>query len=255
MKRILLFFSMILLTAGGFATFAQEDDAIPDSISENILLEKQWSLGLHLNTNGWGIKFRKGHNQKALRQFMWELEFTTYKSSKEVRSTNLNYADSRSFFYGKLNYVWFLRGGVGRQHILNRKPYWGGVQLSWLYYGGLSVAITKPVYLYIIHKKDNAPDQIIEEKYDPNQHQIYDIYGRGPFLSGFNLLEFHPGVYGRTGLDFEYGSKNRLISSLEVGATLDYSPISVAIMAENPRQNFFLTLYVSFMFGKRYNKM
>jgi len=45
-----------------------------------------------------------------------------------------------------------------------------------------------------------------------------------------------------------------MISSLEAGATLDYSPIGIPIMALNPKQDFFLTVYVSVMFGKRYNR-
>ena len=253
MKRIILSLFLFFLSAGGYFALAQSE-ALSDTISENVLLEHQWSLGATLNTNGWGLKFRKGHNVTVLRQFMWEIEFSTFKSSKEVRSINPNYSDSRSFFYGKLNYVWFLRGGVGQQHILNRKPYWGGVQLSLLYYGGFSLSVTKPVFLYIIYKKDGSPDEFREEKYNPDVQQIYDIFGRGSFLSGINQMGFHPGIYGKTGLDFEFGTKNRLISSLEIGGILDYSPIPVAVMAYNPKQSFFLTLYVSVMFGKRYNK-
>ncbi len=253
MKRFHLIFILVLVTAGGYFARGQSE-AVADTTPENVLLEKQWCIGAMLHTNGWGLKFRKGRNVTVLRQFMWEFEFSTYKSPKEIRSINPNYSDSRTFIYGKLNYVWFLRGGLGQQHILNRKPYWGGVQLSWLYYGGFSLAVTKPVYLYIIYKRDGYPDQFREEKYNPNTQQIYDIFSRGSFLSGFNQLGFHPGVYGKTALDFEFGTKNRLISALEAGITLDYSPIPIAIMAYNPRQSFFLTLYVSFMFGKRYNK-
>jgi len=254
MKPILLSLLLFTLLAGEAFAQSQATEAVADTTPENVLLENQWSLGAMLHTNGWGLKFRKGRNIAALRQLMWEVEFSTYKSSKEYRSINPNYSDSRSFFYGKLNYVWFFRGGIGQQHILNRKPYWGGVQLSWIYYGGFSLAVTKPVFLYIIYKRDGYPDQFKEEKYNPDTQQIYDIFGRGSFLSGFSQLGFHPGVYGKTGLDFEFGARNRLISSLEAGATLDYSPLPVAIMAYNPRQNLFLTLYVSFMFGKRYNK-
>ncbi len=245
---------MLILTAAGYHAVGQYE-ARPDTIPENVLLEKQWSVGALLHTNGWGIKFRKGHNVTALRQFMWEVEFSTYKSSKEVRSINPYYSDSRSYFYGKLNYVWFLRGGIGQQQILNRKPYWGGVQVSWLYYGGFSLGITKPVYLYIIHLKNGFSDyEVREEKYNPDIHFVDNIYGRGPFLAGFSSLGLHPGVYLKTGLDFEFGVKNRQINALEVGGILDYSPIPVAIMAFNPKQSFFLTLYLSVMFGKRYNR-
>ena len=253
MRLPVRFFFLLLCLFGGLSSFAQFQTP-PDTLPENVLLEKQWSVGALLHTNGWGLKFRKGYNGAALRQNMWEVEFSTYKSSKEVRIINPFYPDSRSFIYGKLSYVWFFRGGVGQQRILNRKPYWGGVQLSWIYYGGVSIAVTKPVYLYIIFKNDGYPDEFREEQYDPDKHFLYDIYGRGSFLAGFSKLGFHPGAYIKTGLDFEFGVKNRQITALEVGGQFDYSPIPVPIMAYNPRQSFFLTLYVSVMIGKRYNK-
>ena len=254
MKRFFGTLLLIFLTMGGYYALGQYETR-PDTLPENVLLEKQWSLGAMIHTNGWGLQFRKGHNVTALRQFMWEIQFSTYKASKEVRTINPYFSDSRSYFYGKLNYLWFFRGGVGQQHILNRKPYWGGVQLSWLYYGGLSLAVTKPVYLYIIHFNSGFTDyEVRQEKYDPDIHFIDNIYGRGPFLAGLNYIGLHPGVYLKTGLDFEFGVKNRAMSSLEVGGIFDYSPIPVAIMAYNPKQSFFLTLYVSVMFGKRYNK-
>ena len=254
MKRFFFTISLIILTTCGFYAKGQYESR-PDTTPDNVLLEKQWSLGALLHTNGWGLKFRKGRNITALRQFMWEVEFSTYKSSKEVRSINPYFSDSRSYFYGKLNYLWFFRGGVGQQKILNRKPYWGGVQLSWIYYGGLSLGVTKPVYLYIIQFNSGFTDYTVkEEKYNPAVHFTDNIYGRGSFLAGITNLGLHPGVYIKSGLDFEFGAKSRQISSLEVGGTFDYSPIPIAIMAYNPKQSFFLTLYVSFMFGKRYNK-
>ncbi|MEI6436516.1 MAG: hypothetical protein WCP32_16940 [Bacteroidota bacterium] len=247
-----LYFLMFCLF--GCMTATAQYQTPPDTLPENLLLEKQWSVGALLHTNGWGLKFRKGYNAAALRQNLWEVEFSTYKSSKEFRSINPFYPDSRSFFYGKLNYVWFFRGGVGQQRVLNRKPYWGGVQLSWIYYGGFSLAVTKPVYLYIIYKVDGFPDEFREEQYDPDKHSLYDIFGRGSFLAGLSKLGLHPGAYIKTGLDFEFGVRNSQISALEVGGQFDYSPIPVPIMAFNPSQSFFLTLYVSVMFGKRYNK-
>jgi hypothetical protein len=254
MKKVIIALSLLLFTATSYFASGQSESRL-DSISEKVLLEKQWSIGALLHTNGWGLKFRKGHNVTALRQFMWEIEFSTYKSSKEVRSINPYFSDSRSYFYGKLNYVWFFRGGVGQQQILNRKPYWGGVQLSWIYYGGFSLAVTKPVYLYIIHFNNGFTDyEVREEKYNPEIHFVDNIYGRGSFLAGITKVGLHPGVYIKTGLDFEFGVKNRQINALEVGAIFDYSPIPVAIMAYNPKQSFFLTLYLSVMFGKRYNR-
>jgi hypothetical protein len=179
---------------------------------------------------------------------MWEIEFSTYKSTKELRITS-QFPEGRPYLYGKLNYLYFFRGGIGQQHILNRKPYWGGFQLSWLYYGGVSLGFTKPVYLYIIYSDSGYPE---EERYDPEIRSYDNIYGRGSFFSGFFNLGFHPGVYLKTGLDFEFGTRNARINSLEIGGTLDFSPIPVPLMAYNPKQQFFLTIYLSVMIGKRY---
>ena len=253
MKLPVYFCSVVFLFTGWFAAVAQTD-AVKDTLPENIVLEKQFSAGATLHTSGWGLKFRKGYSPVALRQMMWEVEFSTYKSPKEVRSVNINFPDSRSFFFGKLNYVWFLRGGVGIQKILNRKPYWGGVQLSWINYAGFSLAVTKPVYLYIIVDRNGAPGFFQEEQYDPLKHDLYDIYGRGQFTSGFSKLGFYPGAYIKSGLEFEFGTRSRQINALEAGAQFDFSPMPVPIMAFNPKQSGFVTLYVSVMVGKRYNR-
>ncbi len=231
--------------------FSQKGSPALSDTLDNVLLERQWSLGVHLNSNGWGFKFCKGKNLLALKQFMWEIEFTTYKAAKEVSTENPDYSDAKSYVYGKLNYVYFLRGGVGLQHIISRKPYWGGVQLSYLYYGGLSLGIAKPVYLYIINVTDNTVSQ---QRYNPNTDFPENIYGRGAFLTGVQNIGFHPGIYAKGGLEFEFGTRNRVIKALETGAILDYSPIPIAIMAYNPKQSLFLTAYVSISFGKRYNK-
>ena len=224
-----------------------------DSVPDNELFERQWSLGALLHSNGWGLKFRKGYNLTALKQFMWEIEWSTYKAAKEVKVINPYYSDSRPYIFGKLNYVSFLRGGVGLNYILNRKPYWGGVQVSGLVYGGLSIGITKPAYVYVAYQTTGSNYELREQRYTADITPE-TIYGRGSFLTGILDLNFFPGIYGKTGLDFEFGSRNKMISSLEAGATLDYSPVGIPIMAFNPRQNFFLTVYVSVMFGKRYNR-
>lgn len=253
-RLILWFFFLVCILPPLHAQFGPDPDAERDTLPDNVLLERQWSLGAMVHTNGWGVKFRKGRNITALRQFMWELEWATYKSPKEIKQVNPYFSDSRAYIYGKMNYLSFLRGGVGFQRILNRKPYWGGVQLSWINYGGISVGLARPSYLYIIHFVSDNDFEIREERYDPETHYIDNIYGRGPFLAGITQMGFYPGVYVKTGLEFEYGARNRSISALEAGAILDYSPIPIPIMAYNPKQSLFLTLYVSLTFGNRYNK-
>lgn len=249
MKRWAFILFLFTIAASGVQAQGIENEDT-DTLNDVVLLEKQWSIGLQFNTSGWGAKFRRGRNITFTRQFIWEIEFTTYKSAKEFRSINPYYSDAKSYFYGKLNYLYFLKGGLGVQHILNRKPYWGGVQLSYLYYGGVMVGIAKPVYLYIIDKNSSL---IQQERYNPAEHYPDNIYGRAPFLKGIEHTSFYPGVYARGGLEFEFGTRNRKIKSLETGAMLEFSPVPIPIMAYNPKQQFFLTLYFSVSLGKRYN--
>jgi len=260
-QRIFKLIFLVVFLLSGFLSFSQtgkrkDKESKNDTTPDNVLLEKQWSLGIMVNTNGYGLKFRKGHNLKALHQFMWEIEFSTYKDAKEVKTINPYFPDSKSYIYGKLNYLYFLRGGIGSQHILTRKPYWGGVQLSALYYGGLSVGITKPVYLYIVHYTGTGSDMTYEvttEKYNPDVHYVDNIYGRASFLTGILNPKIYPGIYARGGLDFEFGTRYKSIKALEVGAVLDYSVLPIPVMAYSHRQNLFLTLYVSLSIGKRLN--
>lgn len=255
MKRLRGYLLLILIAFCSFAGMPLHAQYLPepDTMPDNVLMEKQWALGLLVHTNGWGLKFRYGKNRTALRLWMWEVEYSTYKSPKEIRVINPFYPDAKSYIYGKVNSVSFLRGGTGQQYILNRKPYWGGVQLSVLWMGGVTVGLAKPMYLYIIYPVSQYEYEIKEERYDPDNHFAEDIYGRGSFLSGLLELNFHPGIYARGGLEFEFGNKNKRPKALEVGACLDYTPIGISIMAYNPKQSLFLTIYLSFTFGKRYN--
>jgi hypothetical protein len=255
MKKI--WFVMIVLSLCAANQAFAQDEAIPDTAGDNVLLERQWGLGGQINTNGWGLRFRWGKNVTALRQWMYEIEFTTYKNTKEVRVINPYYPDAKSYIYGKLNYLYFLYGGTGNQFIITRKPYWGGVQLSAVFFGGVSLGLTKPVYLYIAYPvpPDGQTFELREEKYNPAIHYTDNIYGRASFLSGITQLGFYPGLYIRSALEFEFGNLNKHPKAVEFGGVFNYSPIPVPIMAYNPKQSLFLTLYISMTFGKRYNKL
>jgi hypothetical protein len=138
--------------------------------------------------------------------------------------------------------------------MLNRKPYWGGVELRLVGFGGVSLAIAKPVYLYILNFTSSYYDyDIVVEKYDPTQHFLDNIYGRAPFSRGLGELKFYPGVYGKLGMNFEYGQYNSKVKSVEIGVVFEFYPIPVPIMAFNDSDYYFLTLYINISIGKRYN--
>jgi len=238
-----------------FFLFFQLDVAAQSdsNLDQKILYRKEWSCYLLAHNGGWGFGYRNGKHKTYLRKRMWEVEFVTMKHPKEKRVVSY-YENSRSFIYGKLNSMYVLRGAYGVQKVLNGKPYWGGVELRWFLYGGVSLGFTKPVYLYVVkYNEETGKNDVVAERYDPEKHFIGDIYGRGPYFKGFDHLGFYPGAYGKTGLNFEYGANDLTLKSIECGAILDVYPLAIPLMAYNDKQNFFLSLYLSIHLGKRKN--
>ncbi len=232
---------------------AQEEMSF-DTIGDNVLFRKEMNGALIIHTNGWGLEYRIGRNRSIFNKMMLEFDLLEYKHSKEIKSINPFYTNTRSYIYGKLNTIYMLRAGFGEQKMLNRKPYSGGVELRLFYTGGLSVAFAKPVYLNIMEwDTTEYRPKINVEKYDPNEHFPDNIYGRASFLRGFNELKPYPGAYAKVALGIEFGTINQNTKVAEVGAVVDFYAKAIPIMATQSPEQFFLTLYISFGIGKRYD--
>lgn len=252
--KILLF--LVLFTSGNVAIAQERDRNLDrvDTVLNRVILRHELMGGAMLHTAGFGVLFRKGYNENWFRKDLWEVEFGSMRSNKQVRVNfyGAYYSNANSYVYGKLNHVFVLRGGLGQQHLLNTKPYWGGVEVRFTYYGGLSVGIAKPIHLYIINQTNF--NSIESMPYDPDNHFIDNIYGRAPFLDGIGNTKFYPGAYLRAGLNFEFGEYNTNIKALEVGMMADGYLIPVPIMAFKDPHYYFLNFYVNVTFGKRFNK-
>jgi len=225
--------------------------------SDSVLLEKEITAGFILHSSGWGLEFRKGKNVTAFKKRIWEFDFLEVKSQKEIRVINPYFSNAKSYIYGKLNNVYFLRAGWGQVYMLNSKPYWGGVEVDAFFSGGFSLGLAKPVYLNIINLVSISQYyfeyELSTEKYDPEEHFRDNIYGRAGFVKGFDQMKFYPGIYIKGGFNFEFGSYTSAIKSLEIGTTLDLFPNPIPLMAYNEPVYWFLNVYLAVSFGKRFN--
>ncbi len=264
--RFSLIIFVLLLTIAFPATLLAQDGMEADTVDMGFLLRKEKSGNVMLHTLGYGFGYRFGVNKTYYKNRMFEFDLLEMKAPEQTRRYNERYANPRSYVYGKLNSLFILRAGIGRQVLINRKPYWGGVEVRGFYYGGLDIGIAKPTYLYIAYYKVIDNQFILErnslERYDPITHFPYigvntnclcEIYGRGPILSGFNKIKLYPGLYAKGGFNFEFSAQNDRIKAIDVGVTVDVFPKPVPIMAFDDPNYFFLTGYLGFHFGKRYN--
>lgn len=253
MKTTRIILTILVLGVFGLHLQAQDEQGL-DPVDDNILLRKEMNGAIFIHNNGWGLEYRIGKNRTITNKTMFEFDLLEYKHSKEIKSINPFFTNTRSYIYGKLNAVYMVRAGIGEQRILNRKPYSGGVELRLYYFGGLSMAVTKPVYLNIL-EFDTIENRniIMKRKYDPDLHFPENIFGRASFLKGFNELTPYPGAYFKTALGIEFGTLNQSTKLVEVGAVIDAFAKPIPIMATRKADRFFVTIYISAGIGKRYD--
>jgi hypothetical protein len=249
-------YTIILLCLIFLAPVAWRGEALmaqsATNIDGKILLSRQWSAYATMQTSGFGIGYRNGKYIDGYRLLYYDVSFEGWHHPKEIRSTNPFFPAARGYKYGKLNYIYVPRVSIGLQKLLNDEPYWGGVEVSSFYKAGLSLSVTKPVYLVILKYVSDPYSYVkAEERYDPDVHYPEFIYGNGNYFKGFNELGFFPGIHAKAGLNFEYSSYREEVRAVEVGLSLDAYPRAVPVMAFNKANYFMLSMFINYQIGAR----
>lgn len=263
--RFYVFFGLALLLVP-MAVLSQEDDGMrmpvapKGSVAEKIqdrsfddtevLRKQEFTGGFVLHSQGFGAILRRSKNKTFMRKRVIELEAVSMEHPKELRSVNPYYENTSSYNYGELNQVVVTRLGYGRHNVIYAK-FDKGVEIRYLYIGGLSVAWAKPIYLEIGYPAIPY-EYIATERYDPERHFVDNIYGRASELTGIDKMRLYPGLYGRFGFSFDYAKQQKNISTIETGVIIDYYIQDVPMMAKIKNDPYYLTFYVSLQFGTRW---
>ena len=228
------------------------DDSRP--LEERVLYSHESTLHLTVNTQGLGMGYKSGKIRSIDKTTYWDFEASYLRSLKQIKL--MSFFSSTAFVYGKMNDVLTLRGGYGASRRIYGKPYWGGVELRWLYETGLELALLKPYYYTVKVAVPSSTGEYSQEiRYETfdNVGNWIEIIGRAPFKYGFNEIKLRPGIYAKGGIEFEIGTSRLRAQSIEVGAVAEYFPQGLMLMAENPKAYFIPTLYLSYNWGSRYN--
>ena len=221
-------------------------------LTENprIFYRNERSIGFLLNSNGWGASYRYAKRINARNKTIYEIDLVNIKHPKEVKISNANY-NSGSYILGKTNLFLNFRGGWGKQKEIFRKVDRGGISIRRYFSVGPVIGLLKPIY-YEVWKYDGSGTQngysLVEEKFSADLHGT--IYGRASFFKGFDEISITPGVFGRFGMSFEYSTSDINIHAIETAVSLDLFPREMEIMATEDNSFWFLTLSVSYRFGK-----
>jgi hypothetical protein len=146
-----------------------------------------------------------------------------------------------------------LRFGFGRRKVLYNKLRDNGLQISMNYTFGPSLGFVKPVFLEVFkYDVTGRISGVSLERYNPESHNLTNIYGRGPWSSGFGSSKLNPGLFFKLGLEFEYSYNREIMNSLEIGFSVDGYLNKVLLMAENKDHRFYPNLYLSCSFGNKF---
>ncbi|HVN57420.1 MAG TPA: hypothetical protein VMT63_03905 [Bacteroidales bacterium] len=243
MKKLLL--SLVVLIAGISCTFGQGEINGQD----RIFFRNEKTFAVILNTDGWGLSYRLGKRIDYLNKKIIDIDFGYLRDSKEVKISNPVYETPGSFVFGKVNTVFYLRGGYGHQHEIYKKADLGGVAIRFFYSGGPILAFYKPIYYKILIPLSNGEFDIQEQKFDIKKLDPTMIYSKASFFKGFDELKVLPGIFGKAGFNFEYSKEDKIIHAVEFGAQLNVFPKEIPIMATQKNKALFFSLFLSYRFG------
>lgn len=223
-------------------------------LEERIIYNHETTAHVTLHTQGLGAGFKISRIRTIKKTTDWDFELSYLRSLKQIKVANTFYYFATPFVYGKLYDVLVARGGRGETRRLYGKPYWGGVELRWLYEFGGSVAFLKPYYYKVSVITPSATGGYTQvEEYRTFDEQL-EIIGKAPFTIGLNEIRLRPGIHAKGGLSFDFAASRTRVSAIEVGAMAEYFPQGIQIMADNPADHIFLTLYIAYHWGSRFNK-
>lgn len=245
------FYTIFLLFIGSMCFSQSTSQAVANGQDPNVLYRNEMSFGIFAHSRGFGVNFMRAKHVTGTRKRLLEVEALNMKHPKEIKVSNGS-DNSKRFLYGKLNSILLFRGGLGYQTTIFKRSDRKSVEIRTSYYLGANLTLAKPNYILVYRENSTGVKYQESVKYDPAIHTIDSISGRGPLVDGLSEIKVYPGAYAKINLSFEYAPYSNKVKAIETGVIFDYYPKALPIMAKNPAENFIITLYVGFVFGKKW---
>lgn len=239
MKKILPLILFLLISS---LSFSQGEI----NTEHKILFRNEKSYGINLNSNGFGFGYRYGKRINIHRKWLFEGNFNIVKHEKEKKRTNPYSFNFFRFVYGKTNSVFNIQLGAGMHHEIYKKFDRNSVSVRWFYTGGVSFAFLKPIY-YSIY--DETTKEREWKTFVQNTPWWY-IYDKENYFHHINEIKLIPGIYVKTGFNFEFSKSDKKINMIEAGLIFEAYPKAIKIMESEKNPQFFPVLYLSYRFGK-----
>jgi hypothetical protein len=250
-KHIIVFFALFCFTVSAFSQgeIIQQKDL-------NFYNENSW--GFRLNSDGYGLDYRFEYRYSNKLRGLLETGLFYLKDPKEIKLYNPFFPNQRKFVYGKVNFVTAVKAGTGIQKEIFSKQDKNSIAIRYQLIIGITAAIAKPIYYSIVDSTIIVGNQQLffdsPQQFNLDFHNPSDIISRESFFMGFSETKIIPGLFARTGFNFEFSNDLYRTSALEIGTEIDFFLKDVTIMAENGKI-FFTRIYFSYRFGNKYSTL
>lgn len=213
------------------------------------------SGGLRIQTNGLSVYGEFGWIKDIYRTRLLQLEYTYYIDYRQKKQKAPSQG-ARDYLYGFQNRFHEINLSYGIKRTIADKANRNGVRLSFIFFGGFSLGLLKPYYLNLLQPSDGGIPQVKPERYSTANAERFlskdSIAGAAPIRYGLSQMEPVPGVHLKSGLNFDWGTKDEYVKALEAGVALNLYYKRLPIMINNSNRFYQIALYLSFHFGKRW---
>jgi len=220
-------------------------------------------LGAKANTNGWsGCIYRLKKIKGTTTSKFWQISFSEIKHDKQIKEqgtglSTLSLGNPSPFVFGKINNLYTLQVGLGKEQLLLPAVVEGNISVSFRYNCGLSLAMLKPYYLKLVYT-DNASGSpyLKEEKFDSTNSAKFlnanSILGASKWSKGLNEISYVPGIYFDAAIAIQPGKNKLFVQVITLGANVAIYDRSLPIMADQQAYPWQASLFAGLALGKRW---
>lgn len=231
------------------------------NVQDEIIFEKEWTIGGFLHTRGWGIDYTNIKIKDNTKKRLWQISFQEIKGRTEKRTAGgaTPNGSLKGYYYGKQNKFFTVDFLMGQQRKIAQTGRRKGVELAYNYKAGASLGLAKPYYMIM---QIEGEGQIPVKYTGDNEAEFFDspiVAGAG-FGEGIEEMKLYPGGIVRTSLIMDIATQQDFVKSIEIGAQVQVFYKRVPIMVERSdyhgfelEKSHFIhpNLFIKMMFGRR----
>jgi hypothetical protein len=229
---------------------------------KGIVYNTERSYDLTLHTNGFAVAANFGKLKTYYKTFYYHLGLGYITHQLEDRQNkNANWdglGTSKSFKFGKQNYLYLIRGGVGNKRYKSEKAKRRGVAVGWSYEVGPVIGVLRPVKnIYLVDLNETGIKVPVEVTYDDDPELFLDyprLFGRSTDLSTLLESTIRPGIQAKAGAHFALGAYDQYVRAVEIGLMVDYFGVKMPLIVENEQHSnlpIFINIYATVQLGTR----